>query len=298
MKITTEDIIQYCNQNGVLYMTHGTTTDTIGDFVKDGLAVNPKNIGRATVSFWSSGVSPTGSRIVDYTWSEAHSFNINGNSIPKDCCVIMEVPKSVVNSIDAAGLERTQENIFRRICEPRIMTVPDCENTRSAYEKMKNGPKVDFSLEDMGNPTFGPKYCPYGTEPMAPFIGFGVPPKYILAICSTDEVFYASSRMQRFVAKRDGLQIDIPEDEFKQYSADNIDDEYLKELMEFHAKKFGRDFIDSDSVFGDTDELFKDGELTTSKESSTTVSKEPDSSWDDWGASSEESVNSEDAINM
>ena len=237
MKIIPEDIVNYCTDNQSLYLVHGTTTDTIESFIEDGLAINPNKINRPTVLFWKSGISQKGTRITDYTWCESHSYSSFSSS---DCCVIFEVPNAILNAIKEEGKDVNQENIFKKICKQKVMTVPDCEFTRDAYNQMQQAENLDSSNDDLfslnSNPSFGPKYSPYGAEPNSPFIGFGIPPKYILAITDSKQVYYVSNKIKNYVSKRDGLNISFPIDE-EQTTDSNINQEYIEAYLNFVKNK-------------------------------------------------------------
>ena len=232
MKITTDDVFNYCNDNQAIYLVHGTTTDNVDSFIQDGLAINPNNISRPTVLFWRSGMSQEGDRITDYTWDEPHSYNSNTTA----CCVIFEVPKEILTTIKTEGKELNQENIFKKICREKVMTVPDCEFTREAYIKMQQNEHFETSNDDPfifnNNPTYGPKYCSYGAEPNSPFIGFGVPPEYILAITDNKQVYYASNKLKNYISERYGLNISFPTEPPK--SEGNINQQYIEALINFN----------------------------------------------------------------
>lgn len=215
MKIIPEDILDYCNKNPNLYLAHGTTVDAIDSFLQDGLAINPDKLDYPTVTFWSSGIARNGEdRIIDYTWCEPHSVN----GCTTNCCVIFEIPKEILNEIESSGKQITQKNIFEKICKQKVMTVLDCESTRNAFERISQQETFsDMNCDPLSmplghHPSFGPKYCPYGTEPNSPFIGFGVPPEYILTITDSNQVYYANNKIKNFISEREGLNIHFPTD--------------------------------------------------------------------------------------
>lgn len=235
MNITPEDILQYCNTNKTVYLAHGTTTDNIDSFKQDGLAINRDKLDYPTVTFWTSGVSKNGEeRIVDYKWVEPHSYNGENTS----CCVIFEVPKEVISGIIQSGEKVSQKSIFERICRQKIMTVPDCEFTREAYAKIL---QEDISIENSddlglrGLPSLGPKYCTYGAEPNSPFVGFGVPPQYILATTTGTQVYYAGSKLKNYISERDGLNEHFEDEPIP--SDDNINQQFIEAYLDFVKSK-------------------------------------------------------------
>ena len=83
--------------------------------------------------------------------------------------------------------------------------------------KNKNG------LDELGEGLQGPKFSEYGAKPGSKYTHIGLPPKYIVAVVTADEVIYAQDRVQEFIKEAQKGAVEVEGVEQKYSSEDEID---------------------------------------------------------------------------
>ena len=87
------------------------------------------------------------------------------------------------------------------ICEDIELEVPDTKETREAYRNIQETQNGLLKLEGVG-----PKFSKYGEKPGTKYTHVGIPPKYICAITSEKQVYYASEQVQKFIKEQAKIQ--------------------------------------------------------------------------------------------
>jgi len=191
-KIEVSDVQNYCENCTDGLLVHGTVSSYVNDILQEGLLIRAKDF--PTVLSSSCGLLKDGTPITEYTWYEPRA---EGESVS----LILQVPAEILNEIKSKGLPLTQKNIFDVICEEIELQVPDNEETREAYRNSQEHQDKISKLGELEG-LFGPKFSKYGEKPGTKYTHVGIPPKYICAITSEKQVYYASEQVQKFINKQ------------------------------------------------------------------------------------------------
>ena len=143
----------------------------------------------------SAGHLADGTPITEYTWHEPRAQG-------QDVCLILQIPRGILHDITNRGLKLTQKNIFDVICEDITLTVPDNEETRSAYEECQKPVNNNDKLGSLAFCVLGPKFSQYGAKPGTTYKHVGIPPKYICAITSSNQVYYVNPKVKERILSR------------------------------------------------------------------------------------------------